>query len=92
MGSPPNFIFCTTLRFKLFAKLAISEVLVAGVGPDGATVSVAAFGVVELKGDLAGMLAFADARGKTGGSWIAGILLGNIYEVHRRVCDIGGWL
>ena len=92
MGPPPNLIFGTTLRFKLLAKLAISEVLVAGVGPDGATVSVAAFGVVELEGDLTSMLAFADARGKTDGSWIAGILLGDICEVHRRVCDIGGWL
>ena len=92
MGSPPNFIFGTTLGLKLVMKLAISEVLVASVVPDGAAVSMAAFGVVELEGDLTSMLAFADARGKTGGSWIAGILLGDILEVHRRVCDIGGWL
>ena len=92
MSPPPNLVVGTTFCCKLPTKLAISEVPVAGVGPDGAAVSLAAFGVVELKGDLAGMLAFADARGKTGGSWVALILLDNVYEVHRRVCDIGGWL
>lgn len=66
MGPPPNLVVGAALDLKFMPKLAISEVLVARVGPDGATVSLAAFGVVELEGDLAGMFAFANARGKTG--------------------------
>jgi len=92
VGPPIDLVVGTTLYLKLLTQLAIFEVPVAGVGPDDGAESLAAVGVVELEGDFAGLLAFLDARGKGGGSWIAGILLGDILEVHRRVCDTGEWL
>jgi hypothetical protein len=66
--SPPNFIVGAALHGVFLTQLGIPEVLVAGVGPDGAAVSLAAVGVVELEGDFAGSLAFEDARVPIGGS------------------------
>jgi hypothetical protein len=89
---PVNIKIITPMDSILDIILGILKIVPAGPAPDNGGTPLPTFVVVlEVDGDMTGVLADADARFVSGGSWIAAILRCYFLKLNRGAWDRGRW-